>query len=96
MSEKDIERRLVLGVKALGGRAYKFTSPGNVGVPDRLVLLPGGKILFAELKVDDGRLSRSQLLQISKLRQLGAEVYEVWGKNGVDHFLQICRERVMG
>ena len=50
MLEKDIETKLRNKVKALGGRAYKFVSPGNSGVPDRLVVLPGGKIGFAELK----------------------------------------------
>lgn len=95
MLEKDIERRLVRGVKALGGKAYKFTSPGNAGVPDRLILLPGGKIIFAELKADDGRLAPSQRLQIGELRRLGAEVYEIWGLTEVDSFLQTCRERVM-
>ena len=57
MRESDIERRLVQGVKKLGGRAYKFVSPGNVGVPDRLVVLPGGIVLFVEVKAPDGRLS---------------------------------------
>ena len=47
MKESEIEARLVRGVKALGGVAYKFVSPGNVGVPDRLVVLPGGRVIFA-------------------------------------------------
>ena len=40
MLEKDIERKLVAGVKRSGGKAYKFVSPGNVGVPDRIVIWP--------------------------------------------------------
>lgn len=96
MKESELEARLVRGVKALGGRAYKFVSPGNVGVPDRLVVLPGGRILFAELKTDSGRLSRMQLHQIDELRRLGAEVWEVWGENGVRDFLALCREYVVG
>ncbi len=44
MLEKMIEQKLRNEVKALGGRAYKFVSPGNDGVPDRLVVLPGGKV----------------------------------------------------
>lgn len=94
MRESQIEARLVQGVKALGGKAYKFTSPGNVGVPDRLVVLPGGQILFAELKAESGRLSAGQLMQIGELRRLGAEVYEVWGASGVDSFLGLCREKI--
>lgn len=95
MKESEIEARLVRGVKALGGRAYKFVSPGNVGAPDRLVVLPGGRILFAELKADGGRLSRMQLHQIDGLRRLGAEVWEVWGENGLADFLAICRAYVL-
>ena len=48
--EKQIEDHLRNKVKKLGGRAYKFVSPGNSGIPDRLVILPGGKVGFAELK----------------------------------------------
>lgn len=44
--EEYIEKKLIDKVKSLGGRAYKFISPGNAGVPDRLVVLPGGKVRF--------------------------------------------------
>lgn len=54
MKESEIEARLVRGVKALGGVAYKFVSPGNVGVPDRVVVLPGGRVIFVELKAEGG------------------------------------------
>lgn len=91
MKESEIEARLVRGVKALGGRAYKFVSPGNIGVPDRMVVLPGGRILFAELKTDTGRLSKMQIHQIAQLRLLGAEVWEVWGESGVADFLGLCQ-----
>lgn len=92
MKESEIEARLVRGVKTLGGVAYKFVSPGNAGVPDRLVILPGGRILFAELKADGGRLSKMQRYQIGRLRQLGAEVQEVRGEAGVQSFLLLCQE----
>ena len=94
MTESQLEQRLVRGVKALGGKAYKFVSPGNVGVPDRVVVLPGGAVLFAELKADNGRMSPNQLLQINELHRLGANVYAVWGANGVNSFLEICREKI--
>ena len=58
MLEKEIEKRLCDGVKKLGGYAYKFTSPGNDGVPDRMVIMPGGDITFVELKTDTGKLSK--------------------------------------
>ena len=93
--ESDIERRLVQGVKKLGGRAYKFVSPGNVGVPDRLVVLPGGVVLFVEVKAPDGRLSPNQRLQMRELTQMGAHVFVVWDAGDVDEFLQACRDRYM-
>ena len=61
--ERDIERRLVDGVKKLGGRAYKWVSPGSNGVPDRIVILPGGKIIFIELKTTTGRLTDLQKIR---------------------------------
>ena len=54
MLEKDIERKLIAGVKRAGGKAYKFVSPGNVGVPDRIVIWPNGVIHFVELKTSKG------------------------------------------
>ena len=54
MKEKEIEKILVDEVKRLGGRAYKWTSPGNDGVPDRIVFLPDTRVIFVELKTDTG------------------------------------------
>ena len=48
--EKDVEKAFVKRVKDLGGTAEKFTSPQKRSVPDRLVTLPGGRIIFAEIK----------------------------------------------
>jgi hypothetical protein len=50
MDEKQIERRLVAEVKAAGGWCPKFISPGADGMPDRIVLMPGGRIAFVEVK----------------------------------------------
>lgn len=94
--EREIEQKLVQGVQALGGRAYKFVSPGNTGVPDRLVILPGGLICFVELKTDTGRLSTIQTVQIGRLKALGADVLVVKGLLGVQHFLESCREYLEG
>ena len=57
MLEKQIEAHLVKRVKALGGVAYKFTSPAHRGVADRVVCLPDGSTWFVELKTKGGRLS---------------------------------------
>lgn len=94
MLESKIEARLTKGVKDLGGKAFKFVSPGNVGIPDRLVVLPGGHVLFAELKAPLGRLSKMQKYQIAELRRLGAEPWVVCGMDGVAAFLARCRDLV--
>jgi len=85
--EKAIEKRLVKGVNALGGRAYKWLSPGNVGVPDRIVIWPGGHIDFIELKTKTGHLSRMQYAQILRLDKLGCVVSILYGDEDVDRYL---------
>ena len=71
MQEKELEARFRERVKAAGGRAYKFVSPGNSGVPDRLVVLPGGRIGFVELKQQGRRPTKLQERQHDILRSLG-------------------------
>ena len=88
MREKDIERILVTEVKKLGGRAYKWTSPGNDGVPDRIVILPGRPPIFVELKTELGRLTALQKVQISRLRDLGQDVRVLYGMDDVGRFLK--------
>lgn len=89
--EKDIEKRLRKGIRKMGGRCYKFVSPGNAGVPDRIVVVPD-KVLFVELKTKTGRLTKLQQRQIEKLKALGSEVFVLWGKEDVDRFLESCRQ----
>ena len=90
MREKDIEKILVDTVKALGGRAYKWTSPGNDGVPDRIVILPGRLPMFVELKTESGRLSALQKVQIGRLKDLGQDVRVLYGAEEVKAFLDEC------
>ena len=80
MLERDIERWLVRQVRRLGGEAFKFTSPGNDGVPDRLILLPGGDVWFVELKREGGITSSIQEYQIHRLREIGANVSVIHGR----------------
>jgi hypothetical protein len=77
MLEKDIERKLVMEVKRVGGLALKFTSPGMVGVPDRIILMPNGKIAFAELKAPGKKPRAIQVKRINQIRQLGFKVYVI-------------------
>lgn len=86
MLEKDIEKILTTEIKKLGGRAYKFISPGNSGVPDRIVVLPGGKMMFVELKAKTGSLSVLQSVQVKRLIELGQKVYVVYGLKGLKDF----------
>ena len=91
MLEKDIERILTDGVKGLGGRAYKWVSPGNAGVPDRIVVLPGRPPVFVELKTERGTLTALQKVQIRRLKALGLDVRVLYGPGEVKEFLKECR-----
>lgn len=77
MREKDIEKKLVAVVKKMGGMAVKFVSPGFDGMPDRLVLLPNGKIAFVELKAPGKKPRALQLRRIKQLRKLGFACYVI-------------------
>lgn len=86
-SEKRVEALLVSGVKQMGGLAYKFVSPGNSGVPDRIILMPGGKIYFVELKREGGQLTNLQKRQINRIRKLDCQVDVLHGMVEVSNFL---------
>lgn len=75
MREKTVEAKLVKAVKAAGGIAPKFISPGLDGVPDRLVLFPGGKCAFIELKAPGKTLRPLQVRRKRQLEKLGFLVY---------------------
>ena len=75
MREKIIEQRLVKAVKNSGGIAPKLVCPGFDGMPDRLVLLPGGKIGFVEVKAPGKEPRPLQVARHGLLRRLGFKVY---------------------
>ena len=77
MLESKIELKLKREVERIGGLSLKFTSPGMAGVPDRLVLLPKGKIFFAELKAPGKTLRPLQLKRKEQLESLGFKVYVI-------------------
>ncbi|MEA5015670.1 MAG: VRR-NUC domain-containing protein [Candidatus Limiplasma sp.] len=79
MKESSIERRLVIEVKKRGGLAAKFVSPGLDGVPDRIALLPGGRMAFVELKTPGNTLRPLQELRKEQLESLGFRVFVVDG-----------------
>ena len=88
MRERDIEKKLVQGVKQLGGECLKWVSPGNTGVPDRIVILPSGDIFFVELKTDTGRLSGPQDYWQFRLKELNCVAVVLYGFDQVDWFLK--------
>ena len=91
MREKNIESRLVAEVRRRGGLAPKFVSPGLDGVPDRLILLPGGKIVFAELKAPGKNLRPLQALRKRQLEKLGFRVFVIDGTEQIGGVLDaIC------
>ena len=75
MRESYVERELTTEVKKRGGLAVKFVSPGFDGVPDRLVLFPGGKVAFVELKAPGKKMRPLQVRRAGQLRMLGFRVY---------------------
>lgn len=77
MREKQIESKLVIEVKKIGGIAPKLVSPGFDGMPDRLVLLPDGHIAFVELKAPGKKPRPLQLARHRLLRSLGFRVYVI-------------------
>ena len=83
MLERDIEKALVKRIKALGGLCEKFVSPSNIGVPDRLVTLPG-KILFIELKSPGKKPTAKQLKDHAKRRSYGCTVLVIDSLEGID------------
>lgn len=86
-SEKQIERRLCEGVRAMSGLCLKWVSPGCTGVPDRIVLLPGGRVYFVELKTDTGELSHRQRRMLYLLDGLGLRRAVLYGAREVDAWL---------
>lgn len=85
MLEKTIEKKLCQRVKALGGECEKFTSPGRRSVPDRLVTLPGGIIVFVELKAPGKKPTDNQSRDHARRRSLGCTVLVIDSQEGIDN-----------
>ncbi len=74
-SEREVEAALVRRVESLGGKCWKFSSPGRVGVPDRICLAKGGRIAFVEVKKPGGKLRAIQVKRKNELEAMGFRVY---------------------
>lgn len=91
MREKTIEKKLSDAAKARGGLAPKFTSPGFDGMPDRIVLMPGGHMAFVEVKAPGKAPRPLQEARHRMLRQLGFPVYVLDDESEIGGILdEIC------
>ncbi|WP_280736906.1 MULTISPECIES: VRR-NUC domain-containing protein [unclassified Enterococcus] len=91
MREKEIEQKLVKAVKDMGGIALKFISPAFDGMPDRLVLLPKGKIAFVEVKAPNKTPRPLQIARHEMLQRLGFRVYVLENKEQIGGILDEIR-----
>lgn len=91
MRESKLEKSLSAKVKKAGGLCYKFVSPNNPGVPDRIFIFPNGRIIFVELKTETGRLSKIQEWQINQLRAIGCDVRVLSGSADIEQFAKEVR-----
>ena len=88
--EKDVERKLRTMVERHGGLCCKWVCPGWAGVPDRIVLLPGGHALFVELKRPTcGRVSKIQMWWAKRLQKLGFAHWIVWNDDDLMRFEEL-------
>lgn len=91
-AEKEIEKQLVSALKSVGCHALKFIPLHLVGMPDRLILIPGGRVAWVELK-SPGKTPRPiQVYRIDKLTQMGFKVFVVDGEEGINKVLTYVEE----
>lgn len=93
MKESELERIFVNEVRREGGEAYKWVSPGNTGVPDRIVVFPGGGVYFVELKTQRGTVRPIQWKQLNRLKGFGLKVDVVKGGDGMVDFFEAIGRR---
>ena len=88
MLERKIEKALVDKVKLHGGLCLKFISPSMTGIPDRIILLPKGKIGFVETKRTKGQPRPIQNKRIRQFKDLGFKVYVLDDKKDIDEIIK--------
>lgn len=85
--ESDAEDELVGGAKRNGGLCFKLKFLGMAGAPDRLILMPGGRFFFVEVKKDDGTLEVSQRVLFPMIERLGFKIHVLHGLTEVKQFI---------
>ena len=88
MRESEVENYFVWAVERIGGKTYKFTSPGRKGVADRIACLPDGSTWFVELKTKGGRLSALQKMFMSDMALLNQRYMCLWTIDQVDEWIK--------
>lgn len=86
LRESQLEKKFVGLVQARGGLARKFVSPNQRGVPDRIVIWPG-VIHFVELKAWNGKLSKLQISEQTKLEDRGCRVFNLYGLHDIEEYI---------
>lgn len=86
-TEKQIENYLKRKFEDIGAIVLKFTSPGQAGVPDRIIILPNGSTIFVEVKKKGGKVAPLQKYWNQKINNQGADAHFVWSYEGVDNLL---------
>lgn len=92
MKERDIERKLVMETVRRRGVALKFVSPGCIGVPDRIVMLPDGKMGFVEFKAPGKKPRPIQVRRIQQMRKMGFKVFVIDGVEQIGSVLDAIGE----
>lgn len=93
MLESEVEKKLCKRVKEeLRGRAFKFVSPGQNGVPDRIILIPMGRIYFVETKAPGKKMRRLQEWVADGIRALGFKVLRIDTIEKVEEFIRQVKE----
>lgn len=83
MRESAIEKALIQAVQQAGGVCWKWVSPGINGVPDRTIVLPGGRVAFVETKTPQGKLTAIQKHRHKQLAKLDAPLYTIYHPNQI-------------
>ena len=86
--EKDIERYFKAQLEKRGAIVWKFVSPGQTGVPDRVVLLPGGRVVFAEMKAPGQKPRPLQRAVFARMARAGHPVYIIDSREAVKRFME--------
>lgn len=83
-SEKTLEKKVAAKIESLGGWSIKMLSTYVTGLPDRLCLLPGGKVLFVEVKTTGKKPTKIQERVHDRIRKLGFKVLVIDNSLGIE------------